>query len=125
MFSIVSCIIFDGMKYIISLTFHLYVSIIITDQVVKKERSTAQYTEKRSEHLDRKMPAKGQQIKKKRGGMPSIDEALGSDSSKVSYHDSLNVSQSQCQVKQDKQNAKMGVAQGSKYQPILSDSSGK
>eukprot|EP00957_Ditylum_brightwellii_P181724 13843749-Ditylum_brightwellii.AAC.1 len=54
---------------------------------------------------------------------PDIDEAFGSGSSEVSDRDSLNVSQSNRHVEEGKQIAKMVVAQGSKYQRILSDSS--
>eukprot|EP00957_Ditylum_brightwellii_P016409 1234097-Ditylum_brightwellii.AAC.1 len=61
--------------------------------------------------------------KKNSREMYSIGEEFGSDSSKVSNCDNLNMSQSNCHTKEGKQIAKMGVTKGSKYSRILSDSS--
>ena len=58
----------------------MYVAIVTTGKLVKKKKKSKKTT-KRSDHLDRKMPAK--------------------------------------------RHAKMGVAKGSKHEPIMSDSSGK
>eukprot|EP00957_Ditylum_brightwellii_P102955 7846311-Ditylum_brightwellii.AAC.1 len=69
------------------------------------------------------MPAHGEPIKKNSRETSNIDEAFQTYSSKVSNCDSLNVTQSNSHVKGGKQIAKMGVAKGSKYQRILSDSS--
>ena len=53
-------------------------------------------------------------------------EESGSDSSKVSNHDNLNMSQNKWYVKGGKEIAKIGVAKGSSYSHcILSDSSSK
>ena len=98
----------------------MFVSIITTDKVEKKSDTT-----KRSEHLDRKMPAQGQLHKKNIRETSNIGEEFGSDSSKVANCDSLNVSQSNRHVKGGKKIAKMDVAKGSKYPCIWSDSSGK
>eukprot|EP00957_Ditylum_brightwellii_P191908 14608629-Ditylum_brightwellii.AAC.1 len=68
----------------------------------------------------------GSEVHEKNSGETSnIGETSGSDSSKVSNCDSLNVSQSNCHVEEGKQIAKMGVAKGGKYSPMLSDSNGR